>query len=224
MGVHIMGLKPWVQTFPFLMYLLPQCNFSDLIFWWPELEGEWAARLIRRFTVAPACHGLVCPVQCHEKLRSSELQRGDFLLPPRSTSGSLKLFFPPHWPYFKKQELEDYCTGGKLNPEEEPIQTWHLLGRPATAHNDLCLESARALQLPFDLGQQIPQCHEQRDRNRSAVSQLEQCCCFRERQKLWKSGGNPKRTKEMGSKRYHLLTLPAQPQALWAPHADKLML
>lgn len=85
-----------------------------------------------------------------------------------------------------------------------------------------CKAIAWALQLTFDLAQQIPNVMNRgTGTNHSTASQLEQCCCCRGRQKLWKSGGNPESKKQMGSKLYHLLTLLAQPQALWAPHTGK---
>lgn len=190
--------------------------------------GESAAGLIRKFTVALACHGSVCPVQCHEKLRSSESQGGDFHLFSRTTSGSvvsLQAVSFSSLDLFKKVRTRGLFTGGKLNAEEEPIQTWHLLwGSWISCHCPqwLCLESARALQLTFDLVRRSPSAMSRgTGTSHWTASQLEQCCCFRGRQKLWKSGGNSKRTKEVGSKLYHLLILLAQPQALWAPHAGK---
>lgn len=109
-----------------------------------------------------------------------------------------------------------------MNPEEELIQTWHLLGSPATAHYGLCLESARTLQLTFDLGQQIPQCHEQMDRiicqrlSWSSAAASEEGRSFENQVEILKG--------QRRSKLYDLLILLAQPQALWAPHAGKVML
>lgn len=146
--------------------------------------------------------------------RSSELQRGDFLLSPRSTSAtvvSLQAVPFSSMDLFRKVRTGGLLDKGKLNPEEEPIEAWHLLWGPWISWHcpqwpvpRKCKSSAAHIWS----GSADPPMSWAEGQD----SQLEQCC-FRGRQKLWKSGGNSKRTKEM-YKLYHLLTLLTQPLVL----------
>lgn len=148
--------------------------------------------------------------------RSSELQRGDFLLSPRSTSAtvvSLQAVPFSSMDLFRKVRTGGLLDRGEIEPWRGahpnprhllwgPWISWHCPQRPVPRK---CKSSAAHI---WSVLADPPMSQAE-----GQDSQLEHCCCFRGRQKLWKSGGNSKRTKEM-YKLYHLLTLLTQPLVL----------